>query len=308
MPRLGQSGNRRRKLPEETILLLDELIAALLLDEFIAADYEAIKQKPRFEVYAALVRACEAKGITVPSYKTFTWAVNVRPRQEQVEQRRGRRAAYQESPFYWELTMTTPRHGDRPFEIGHIDHAQFDVELVCSRTGRNLGRPWATFLTDAFSRRFLAVYLTFDPPSYRSCMMILRECVRHHRRLPQIVVVDGGSEFDSVYFETLLACYECTNKVPLRTKTLETTTPIDGTLPIDSIMHQQETGIDAKTWAPLSSNDCKTVALPEVYKTQLLATFDDSRSPVADEAGAAIDQPHRAVTEAPKRWPPRKLH
>ncbi|MDA8188229.1 MAG: hypothetical protein M0T85_08820 [Dehalococcoidales bacterium] len=181
LPRLGQSGNRRRKLPEETILLLDE---------FIAADYETIKQKPRFEVYAALVRACEAKGITVPSYKTFTWAVKVRPRQEQVEQRRGRRAAYQESPFYWELTMTTPRHGDRPFEIGHIDHTQLDVELVCSRTGRNLGRPWATFLTDAFSRRFLAVYLTFDPPSYRSCMMILRECVRRHQRLPQIVVVD----------------------------------------------------------------------------------------------------------------------
>ncbi|MBI4320945.1 MAG: DDE-type integrase/transposase/recombinase, partial [Chloroflexi bacterium] len=73
-------------------------------------------------------------------------------------------------------------------------------------------RPWATFLTDAFSRRFLAVYLTFDPPSYRSCMMVLRECVRRHHRLPQIVVVDGGPEFGSVYFETLLARYECTKK------------------------------------------------------------------------------------------------
>lgn len=203
LPRLDQSGNRRRKLPEETILLLDQ---------FIAADYETIKQKPRFEVYAALVRACEAKGITVPSYKAFTRAVKVRPRQKQVELRRGQRAAYQESPFYWELTTTTPRHGDRPFEIGHIDHTQLDVELVCSRTGRNLGRPWATFLTDAFSRRFLAVYLTFDPPSYRACMMALRECVRRQQRLPQIVVVDGGAEFGSVYFETLLARYECTKK------------------------------------------------------------------------------------------------
>jgi hypothetical protein len=35
--------------------------------------------------------------------------------------------------------------------------------LVCSPTGRNLGRPWATFLSDAFSRRLLAVCLTFDP-------------------------------------------------------------------------------------------------------------------------------------------------
>jgi transposase InsO family protein len=203
LPCLAQSGNHRRKLPEATLLLLGE---------FIAKDYETLKQKPKFEVYAALVRACEAKGITVPSYRTFTGAVNGRPRQEQIEKRQGKRAAYQVSAFFWELTFTTPRHGDRPFEIGHVDHTQLDVELVCSRTGRNLGRPWATFLTDSYSRRLLAVYLTFDPPSYRSCMMILRECVHRHRRLPQIVVVDGGAEFESVYFETLLARYECTKK------------------------------------------------------------------------------------------------
>jgi hypothetical protein len=43
-------------------------------------------------------------------------------------------------------------------------------------------------------------------------MMIVRECVRRHERLPQIIVLDGGREFDSVYFETLLARYECTKK------------------------------------------------------------------------------------------------
>ena len=69
-----------------------------------------------------------------------------------------------------------------------------------------------TLLTDAFSRRTLAVHLTFDPPSYRSCMMVLRECVRRLGRLPQILVVDGGREFQSTYFETLLARYECTKK------------------------------------------------------------------------------------------------
>ena len=53
------------------------------------------------------------------------------------------------------------------------------------RTGSNLGRPWATFLIDAFSRRILAVYLTFDEPSYRSCMMVLRECVRRQTACPR---------------------------------------------------------------------------------------------------------------------------
>ena len=65
---------------------------------------------------------------------------------------------------------------------------------------------------DAYSRRILAVYLTFDPPSYRSCMMALRICVARFGRLPQTVVVDGGQEFESVYFDTLLARYCCVKK------------------------------------------------------------------------------------------------
>jgi putative transposase len=126
--------------------------------------------------------------------------------------RRGQRAAYSQEPFYFELDLKTPRHGDRPFEISHIDHTELDIELVCSRTRQNLGRPWYTMLTDAFSRRLLAIFLTFDPPSYRSCMMVLRECVRRHGRFPQSLVVDGGKEFGSVYFDTLLARFECTKK------------------------------------------------------------------------------------------------
>ena len=90
------------------------------------------------------------------------------------------------NPSIIELDMKTPRHGDRPFEIGHIDHTELDVEMISAHTGQVLGRPWMTLLIDAFSRRVLAFYLTFDAPSYRSCMMILRECVRRHRRLPQI--------------------------------------------------------------------------------------------------------------------------
>jgi transposase InsO family protein len=203
LPRRRQSGNRERKLPETTLKLIADLIEN---------DYETIKQKGRFEVYGALIRKCERQGVTIPSYKTFCKEVRRRPSHRRTLKRKGPRAAYQKESFYWELDLTTPRHGDRPFEIGHIDHTLLDIELVCSRTGHNLGRPWVTFLTDAYSRRLLALYLTFDAPSYRSCMMVLRECVRRHGRLPQILVVDGGGEFHSTYFETLLARYECTKK------------------------------------------------------------------------------------------------
>lgn len=196
-------GNRNRKLPEDTLALMTK---------FLNEDYETIKQKKMWSVYCSLVRACEQCGTIAPSYKSFTFAVHERDNYEQTKKRRGHRAAYKQEPFYWELERTTPRHGDRPFEICHIDHTELDVELVCSRNGRHAGRPWATFLVDAYARRLLAVYITFDPPSYRSCLMVLRICVQRHGRLPQIVVVDNGAEFHSVYFETLLATFVCTKK------------------------------------------------------------------------------------------------
>ena len=203
LPKYQDRGNRQQKLPNDSLNMMET---------FIANDYESLKQKTKAAVYGALVRKCEEQGIVAPSYKTFAKAVQERPRMKQVEKRQGKRAAYQHETFYHELTLTTPRHGDRPFEIGHIDHTLLDIELVCSHTGRNLGRPWGTFLSDAFSRRLLAVIVAFDPPSYRACMMVLRECVHRHGRLPQIIVVDGGREFESVYFETLLARYECSKK------------------------------------------------------------------------------------------------
>jgi putative transposase len=183
-----------------------------MMIEFIANDYETLKQKTMFAAWSALKLTCDRQQIPAPSYKTFTIAVHRRAGPEQTLKRQGSRAAYQLQPFYWELQQCTPRHGDRPFEIGHIDHTQADVWAVCSQTGRLLGRPWISFLTDAFSRRILALHLTFDPPSYRSCMMIVRECVRRYSRLPQMLVMDGGSEFDSIYFETLLARCEVTKK------------------------------------------------------------------------------------------------
>jgi putative transposase len=203
LPRTAARGNTRRKLPEATRVLMLEIIEK---------EYESLTQKTITACWAALQLACEARGLRTPNYKTFRLAIRQRAGHQQTVKRQGQRAAYPQEPFYWELDPTTPRHGDRPFEIGHIDHTELDLQTVCSQTGRPLGRPWLTLLIDAFSRRILAFALTYDPPSYRSCMMVIRECVHRHERLPQILVVDGGREFHSTYFETLLARYECLKK------------------------------------------------------------------------------------------------
>jgi transposase InsO family protein len=209
LPRWGGCGNRTRKLPTRVIELMEQVILT---------QYETLKQKGKSATYGELLRLCETEAVEAPSYKTFCLHVRKRPHYEQTLKRQGHRAAYQHEEFYWHLEMTTPRHGERPLHICHIDHTELDIELVCSLTGRKLGRPWLTIMTDAYSRRFLSFFITYDPPSKRSDMMVLRECVRRHGRLPQIIVVDGGSDFKSVYFETLLARYRVAKKVRPKAK------------------------------------------------------------------------------------------
>jgi transposase InsO family protein len=200
---LQRKGNTKSKLSDITLAAIND---------FIVNRYETCKQQSKFAVYSAFRLFCEQRGILPASYKTFTKAIKMRPRYEQTLKRQGHKAAYRDKEFYWNMTPTTPRHGERPFHIAHIDHTELDIELVCSSTGQNLGRPWATFLVDAYSRRMLAVTITYDKPSHRSCMMIVRECVRRFGRLPQIFITDGGLEFSDTYFETLLAVYNCTKK------------------------------------------------------------------------------------------------
>ena len=148
---------------------------------------------------------CEAQSVTPIGLKSFSKIISEHRSHEQTKNRVGEKAAYNEEPPYLVLEYTTPRHGNRPFHIGHIDHTPLPIKIR-DKTGKyKLQTIWLTLLIDAYSRYVLAIYLSFDPPSYRSCMMVIRECVRKHARIPHWIVADNGSDFQSVYFETLLS-------------------------------------------------------------------------------------------------------
>lgn len=204
LPRWAKRGDRSSpRLSSKVINLMTDLIKN---------DYESKVQCGMFVVYGKLRLACSEIGEKLPSYRTFVNYIHKRPKHEQDLARMGSKAAYNSEPFYYYLDKDTPRHGDRPFEICHIDHTELDIELIDPITGQNFGRPWMTLLTDACSRRILVAYLVYEYPSYRASMMVLRECVRRFGRLPQTIVTDGGPDFKSIYFECLAAAFEITVK------------------------------------------------------------------------------------------------
>lgn len=208
-PKIWKRGNRNRKLDEGTL----ELIRQVINDTYIQSH-----QPRKTPAWGELVLRCEEQVLDAPSRKTFMAEIRRFPPHAMEKARRGDRAAYKHEPFYWRIEVDTPRHGDRPFDVVHIDHTELDIELVDQRYGNNLGRPWLSVMIDANTRYVLAIYLTFDPPSHRSCMMLVRECVRKHGRVPRVLVVDGGTEFDSTYFELLTAMLSITKKTRPKAK------------------------------------------------------------------------------------------
>jgi len=135
-----------------------------------------------------------------------------KPKYDQTLVREGTRAAYPFKDYAHETERTVSRHGSYAWAMAHLDHTELNLVLCDSRTGQPLGKCWLTLLILSHPRRIAAYHLTFDPPSYRSVMMALRECVRRHQRLPQECFVDRGPEFGSAYFETLLTRYFVTKK------------------------------------------------------------------------------------------------
>ncbi len=200
---VASRGNRTPRAPTSSMQLLE----TVLQDH-----YAAPQAKRAAAVYRLYREACARQGLPPVSDRTF-YRVRARLATPEVMARRlGRRAAYAEQPFFWQLQQTTPRHGERPFAVAHLDHTALDLVLVSSVTGKPLARPYLTMLSDAYSRRILALYVSYDPPSYRAAMMTLRVCVQRHQRLPQEIVVDRGPDFGSVYFEALLSRYFITKK------------------------------------------------------------------------------------------------
>lgn len=197
-----------------------------LMTDFIEKHYFTAKNRRVSGLYREFQVVCSQQQIPLkpPSSKTFREQIKRQKNYQLTLARQGSKIAKQTKPFY--STEGMPQNGELPWENAHIDHTCLDINLVsslislatCNIGGAisneqiNLGRCWATLMVDGYSKRILAVYLSFEPPSYRSCLMVIRICVKRFQRLPQTIITDNGKEFHSVYFQQLLAYYKCNHK------------------------------------------------------------------------------------------------
>lgn len=201
-PAHRRKGNRNSKVP---------LRAEVLMSEFIDTYYMSKSNKKPSHIYNLMKEKCESEGLAAPSKKTFYGRLSVLSVTKSSKVREGAKSAYQTTAYRGLSDVDTGvpfREVTRFLERCHIDHTLMDLELV-DDDGVNLGKPWLTVVVDEYSSCILAYYLSFDSPSVVSLMCVIRLMVVAHEVMPEAVVVDGGKEFESTYFEKLMAKYNC---------------------------------------------------------------------------------------------------
>jgi putative transposase len=201
LPHFARSGNRTQRIGVEVMKIVKEQT-----DQH----YLTCKKSNKLPVYQRIVAACAQTGYTPPSYTWYCSYVKRMPAYSTKLAREGRRAAYGIEPRQLPDGSHVGAGADIAFQRSHLDHTELEVETSCSQTSALLGRPWLSALVDDFSRDILAYYLSWDPPSYRSVLMVLRDCVRRHGRLPDEIVCDGGKDMASIWFESVAAFYGVT--------------------------------------------------------------------------------------------------
>lgn len=185
-PKNHYKGNRNRKLPDR----IYELIRWVE-----KAKYNTPTAPNKRAAYKVFVGACNQEtGLKPCSEKTFLRLLGT-----SVRKREGKRRAYQEAPIVWYLEANTNIHGIRPFEFIHIDSTPLELLGVApnpeSPESREiLGTIWLCLATDAASRWPVAYYVSYESPSYRTTMMLLRDMVRRYGRIGETLIVDRGAE------------------------------------------------------------------------------------------------------------------
>ncbi len=201
IPGFSRSGNRSPRLLKDVL----EIVTAR-----IASDFRNPAQVKVKHVYGLIVADCKERALPEPSYTWFCRFVKKLPKHSTLKSRAGVKAAYSIEPRVDASDGVDSVNTERPFERAHSDHTLVDVETIFGETSHNLGRVWLTLMVDHHSRRVLGFYLSYDPPSYRSVLMVMRDCVRRYGRLPDSVVVDGGKEFQGTWFGVTCARYHVT--------------------------------------------------------------------------------------------------
>ncbi|WP_176053220.1 Mu transposase C-terminal domain-containing protein [Paraburkholderia caribensis] len=120
--------------------------------------------------------------------------------------RGGERRAYNEADIPLRLDVRFPLHGARPREVLYIDNTLLPV-MTAGPRGEHWGKIWLCAAIDGHTGKPVAAFLTYEHPSAKTALLLMRIYIQREKRVPRVIVVDGGSDFRSGGFKTFCRVY-----------------------------------------------------------------------------------------------------
>lgn len=178
----GNCGVSTRRIPEDVLKAIERTVQE---------KYNKEANPSKAAAYLYFKAECANQVLTPCSYKTFL--KKMRPYTSDLK-RLGRKGAYQLKPIVYYLDREDPIHGARPWQYVHVDGTELEIFARGLKSMKKLGKVWLTMAMDAESRAILGFVVSFEKAGYRSVMMLLRDLVRRHNRLPEYLILDNGPE------------------------------------------------------------------------------------------------------------------
>ncbi|CAI2330310.1 TPA: DDE-type integrase/transposase/recombinase [Vibrio parahaemolyticus] len=214
-PDLKGRGNRKSKVPKVVDAVMEQAVEGVISGRKIniSSAHRRVRRK---------VRQYNLKHGTkykYPKYESLRKRVKKKTPFEVLVAKKGERVAKREFRRMGKKILTS-----YALERVEVDHTVLDLFVVHEEYRIPLGRPYLTQLVDCYSKAVVGFYLGFEPPSYVSVSLALKNAIQRKELLlssypsvknewlcygiPDLLVTDNGKEFLSKAFdaacETLL--------------------------------------------------------------------------------------------------------
>ncbi|PSV55920.1 Mu transposase C-terminal domain-containing protein [Photobacterium sp. GB-3] len=207
-PDFKSRGNREAKVPTLVDAIIEQAIESVISGRKININsaYKRVRRK---------IRQYNLNHGTKYDYATYE-SIRKRVKKitpyERLEAQKGERIAKREFRRMGKKILTS-----NVLERVEIDHTVVDLFAVHKEHRIPLGRPWLTQLVDCYSKAVIGFYLGFEPPSYVSVSLALKNAIQRKDELvssyesiendwlcygiPDLLVTDNGKEFLSKAFD-----------------------------------------------------------------------------------------------------------
>lgn len=219
---IGRADNKILNIynPKNPNVILDSIDVRIdsvyipIIEDVISREYLTTKQVSKKNIYDSIAIKCFKDNISPPKMITIYKLLDRINPQLKSRLRNSKEAAAIYDDIEREFSNNDALY---PLHVVEIDHTELDMDIMDSRTGYVVGRPWITIGIDVYSRMVWCLYISFEPPSANRVRKAIENgiFIKDNEKygtenkwdifgIPNTIFLDNGPDFTSAEVKRMI--------------------------------------------------------------------------------------------------------